>query len=280
MEESKRRHRAGYVCTGRRSAGAFTLIELLVVVSIIALLVSILIPALSKAREQAKQVVCAANLRSVSMTYLMYGFDADDWLPWPTYSVNYPYRLHYPGRYDQRTGDLILFSGYWMVPYIEGNGEVFFCPSANYSVKGVPYTKQYLWPDRWPQDQAETAWKVMESNYLHAMYLSRNWGWSQAMRAPERISDPAQCLLGGDLTALSGDPDQSEDMINHRERFAVGDPSVIRGMNAMYIGGHVVWQTYLPNDVDKGERWFWLPEDIAPSIGKITKPTLEWPILD
>jgi hypothetical protein len=51
-------------------------------------------------------------------------------------------------------------------------------------------------------------------------------------------------------------------------------------MNAMYVGGHVVWQTYLPNDVNKGERWFWLPEDVQPSVGKITRPTLEWPELD
>ena len=57
--------------------GAFTLIELLVVVSIIALLVSILLPALSRAREQAKIAVCISNLHQVGLAAEMYLTDND-----------------------------------------------------------------------------------------------------------------------------------------------------------------------------------------------------------
>ncbi len=56
----------------RKSKNGFTLIELLVVISIIALLVSILMPALSVAREQAKRTVCMTNLKSIGQGIMIY----------------------------------------------------------------------------------------------------------------------------------------------------------------------------------------------------------------
>lgn len=58
----------------------FTLIELLVVIAIIAILASLLLPALSRAREFAKSSLCISNLGQVSKAALMYGMDYNEYL--------------------------------------------------------------------------------------------------------------------------------------------------------------------------------------------------------
>ena len=59
----------------------FTLVELLVVVAIIALLVSILLPSLQRAKEQARITVCLANLRGLGVAFSQYVAENNGWYP-------------------------------------------------------------------------------------------------------------------------------------------------------------------------------------------------------
>ncbi|BDI31192.1 hypothetical protein CCAX7_32430 [Capsulimonas corticalis] len=88
----------------------FTLIELLVVIAIIAILAAILFPVFAKAREKARQISCASNLRQIGIGILQYVQDNDE--NYPTGAQNCPLGQGWAGR---------------VYPYIKSTA-VFKCP--------------------------------------------------------------------------------------------------------------------------------------------------------
>ncbi len=102
----------------------FTLIELLVVISIIAMMVAILLPALRQAREQGKRMNCLSNIRQITVAATSYAFDSDDW--YPVYNTH----TWLPGASCylwEVSGD----SRRAFDPYLE-SGQIMYCPSVEW----------------------------------------------------------------------------------------------------------------------------------------------------
>jgi prepilin-type N-terminal cleavage/methylation domain-containing protein/prepilin-type processing-associated H-X9-DG protein len=80
---SHRRGTASDPLGPRRQHGAFTLVELLVVIGIIALLIAVLLPALSMARESSYRAKCLSNLHQIGLAMVMYTNDNRGYFPAP-----------------------------------------------------------------------------------------------------------------------------------------------------------------------------------------------------
>lgn len=80
-----------YIMLKCRKFGAFTLVELLVVIAIIALLMGILLPALQRARGEAREIFCMSTLRTFSMAHKQYQAETNCYLPHTSYDPYTPW---------------------------------------------------------------------------------------------------------------------------------------------------------------------------------------------
>ena len=107
-----------------RKQKGFTLVELLVVIGIIAVLISILLPSLTRAREAAQRTACLSNLRTVGQMFLLYAQSNKDQIPLGTIKQRYQeaYWVRLSNRFP--TWGPLYKAGLMKSP------EAFYCPSA------------------------------------------------------------------------------------------------------------------------------------------------------
>ena len=140
--------------TLKKRAG-FTLIELLVVIAIIALLLSIVLPGLRRAKEYAKRVVCTAGLKQIGTAMQMYSDNFDGYMPDDhdvdgnrerhTYAVyrNNPGYIYPDGRLKP-----LRLAYLYELNYIE-TPEIFYCPGNNNKLIPHYCYESYTNPEPW-----------------------------------------------------------------------------------------------------------------------------------
>lgn len=252
----------------------FTLIELLVVVAIIAVLMALLMPSLSAAREQSKIAACSAKLR---------GFGTAVFMSQSEHNGRYPKTVFY-GSGTTSAGDPLWDDGFdipgytlrwdeWMIVkgYVK-NPDAFYCPSANYISKMTIYKTTI-------NGQSYPTFATNIRHYGILRYDARSYWFSKGIGVDSNDAtnsyqqtkgrgfkennlkySPGTCVAFGDAdwNSVSNAPTLTANLAAVRNQNYAAIPGYRhnRGGNYVFLDGHVEWARHYrgvyANETDAG----------------------------